>query len=275
MLARLVKNKLFWLVVVTVASLATLSATSKPRDNLMFYEKAFSYLYVPIQKGFAYTTGNVQEMFSYFNDSKVLTDENEQLKLRVAQLEDEVRKLSGLQEENERLREVLRVKGKFDNYEMVTCRIISKEAGNWFNIFTIDKGTNDGIDYNMAVITPKGLVGKVVYSTPESSKVVAIIDNGSYASARLSKTRDLVGIRGDLTLNDQGLIRMVYIPVGVQVSEGDIVETSGMGGIFPSGIMIGTVVKVDNDKPQLMRSALVQPAADFKRLEEVVVLKRK
>lgn len=275
MLARLAKNKIFWLVVVTLISIATLSSTSKSRDSLMFYEKALSYVYIPVQKGLAYVAYNIHDMLTYFDDAKAMSEENKNLKLRLEQIEEENRGLSELKVENDRLLGELELKGKFENYDTVVSRIIAKEMGNWFNIFTIDKGSKDGIEVNMTVITPKGLVGQVVSATPEASKVMAIIDSGSSVSARLSKTRDLVIVRGDLSLKDNGLIKMNFIPVGVEVAEGDIVVTSGIGGIFPRDIMIGKVVNVDNNKPQLMRYAVVQPEVDFKRLEEVMVLKNK
>ena len=295
MIARLVRSKLFWLFVATVASLATLSITSKTKENSMFYEKALSYVYVPVQKGLTYVGYNIQNSMAYFADAKLLSQENKELKFAIDKLEEENRKLMGLEQENKRLGNLLGIKDKFQNYEMITCRIIAKDSGNWFNTFTIDKGINDGISPNMTVITPNGIVGQTVSATPSSAKVMTIIDNGGAASARLSKSRELVVVSGDITLKEElpkdlqkslsnestvkhlnpPFIRMKYIPVGVQVSVGDEVETSGVGGIFPPGIMIGKVVEVDNDKPQLMRYAIIQPTVDFKRLEEVVVLKNK
>ncbi len=275
MIARLVRNKFFWLIVVTVFSLGALSITSRPRDNLLIHEKALSYIYVPMQKGLAYVAYNTQNALTYFNDAHKLSLENKALLEQVARLEEENRRLLSLEHENKWLRDAMGLKGRFENYHEITCRIIAKEAGNWFNLFTIDKGTRDGIDSGMTVITPKGLIGQTVSATPNSATVMAIIDSGSFASARLAESRDLVGVRGDLMLKDNGLVKLVYIPVGVQITEGDTVETSGMGGIFPPGIIIGKVVSVDNDKPQLMRSAVVQPGVDFKRLEQVIVLKKK
>jgi rod shape-determining protein MreC len=205
----------------------------------------------------------------------VLSIENQELKNKIAQLQEENRNLASFARENQRLQNILGISGKYENYDMVTCRIIAKDTGNWFNTFTIDKGTNDGIKTNMTVMAPQGLVGQTISSTPTSSKVMAIIDTGSSVSARLSQQRDLMVIRGDLTLKDQGLVKMNYIPVGVTVAQGDVIETSGMGGIFPEGIIIGKISKLENDKPQLMRYAIVQPQVDFRRLEEVVILRNK
>jgi len=274
-LARLFRNKIFLLVIIIVASLVALAYTSKTRASISFYEKTVDYVYSPVQKGLAYIAKNVQDTLGYFNNAKMITDENNTLKTKILELEEKNRKLAGFEYENQRLRDILDVKGKYENYSMLTCRIIAKESGNWFNIFTIDKGTSEGINYNMAVVTPKGIAGQVVSASPFSSKVMSIIDSGSSVSGRLSKTRDLVILRGDLKLKDNGLIKMLYIPVSAQIADGDIIETSGIGGIYPPGIMVGKIKNVDNEKPKALRYAVVEPAVDFKKLEEVIVLKPK
>lgn len=273
MITRLLKSKIFWLFVATVTCLVTLALTSKPREDVMFYEKVVNYVYIPVQKGISKISSGVKEVLLYFSDAKALSIENQNLKRRISELEEENRRLLGLEEENRRLNEILKLKSNFHNYETIVGRIIAKDPSNWFNIFVVDKGKKDGVNVNMAVVAPQGLVGQVTSVTYNSAKVMAIIDNNSSVSARLTKSRDLVVVRGDLSLKDQGLIKMNYIPVGVEVKEGDTVETSGIGGIFPKGIFIGRVIKVDNKQPQIMRYAIVQPAVDFKRLEEVVILK--
>lgn len=230
---------------------------------------------VPIQKGITLTVSKIEDSLLYFKDTKSVSLENQALSLKVDQLEEENRKLGGLAEENNRLREILGIKDKFENYQTITSRIIAKDPGNWFNYFTIDKGIADGVGANMAVLTPKGLVGQVVSATRNSARVMAIIDEGSSISARVEKSRDLVIVRGQMDLKDNGLAKLIYIPAGLQLQQGDIIETSGMGGIFPAGIMIGKVEQYSEDKPQLMRDAIIRPAVNFKNLEEVIVLKNK
>lgn len=275
MITRIIKNKSFWLVIATIASLVMLSTTVKVRENLFFFEKAVSYVYVPIQKGLSYIEYNISNTLLYFNNAKALSIENENLKNKIAQLEEENRSLISFAQENERLKEFLDISDKYDKYDKVTCKIIAKDTGNWFNTFTIDKGLNNGIKPNMTVMTPKGLVGQTISSTPTSSKVMAIIDARSSVSVRLTKQRNFMIVRGDLTLKEQGLVKMNYIPTEVIINQGDSIQTSGIGGIFPEGIMIGRIIRIENDKTRLMRYAIVQPEIDFKRLEEVVVLKNK
>jgi len=108
-----------------------------------------------------------------------------------------------------------------------------------------------------------------------TSKVISIIDEDSSISARLSKTSDLVVVKGDRKLKEQGLCIMNYIPADADVSAGDRVETSGVGGIYPKGILIGTVKEVRQRTNDLDRYAIIEPVVDFKRLEEVFILKPK
>ncbi len=125
----------------------------------------------------------------------------------------------------------------------------------------------------MPVITSKGLVGKVSAAQPFSSKIISIIEDGSAASAIVSKTGDLVVVKGDLKLSKEGLCKIEYIPVDLDLSQGDVIETSGMGGIYPKGIIIGTVKEVRQGESDLDKYAIVEPAVDLKRLSNVVILK--
>ena len=119
------------------------------------------------------------------------------------------------------------------------CSIIAKDPGNWFEVFTINRGKNDKITADSPVITAYGLVGRVSKTDLISSRVVSIIDIDSTVSARLSKTRDLIVVRGDVELKGKGLCRADYIPPNTDVMPGDTVETSGIGGIYPKELLLG------------------------------------
>jgi rod shape-determining protein MreC len=187
-------------------------------------------------------------------------------------LEREIDKVYRLQKENEELRNLLSFKEQFTQ-EFVGCNIISKDPGNLFEIFTIDRGSKDGISVNDPVVNSSGLVGRVSRVDLLSSKVISIIDAESSVSVRLSKTRDIVMLKGDAQLRTQGLCRLDYIPPDVDVAVGDKVETSGMSSLYPRGIIIGEVVEVIRNEGQFDYYAIVKPSVDFRRLEEVAVIK--
>ena len=184
-------------------------------------------------------------------------------------------KLIELKVKNEELRRALDIKDQYSNMDMIGANIIAKDMGNWFDIFTIDRGSKDGISNNYPIVTSNGLVGRVMQTDVFSSKVIAIIDEDSSISARLSRTSDLVIVKGDRKLKEQGLCIMNYIPADADISAGDRVETSGVGGIYPKGILIGKVKEVRQRTNELDRYAIIEPVVDFKRLEEVFILKDK
>ena len=166
-------------------------------------------------------------------------------------MESELDKVYRLQKENENLKKLLSFKEQFTQ-ETVGCNIISKDSGILFEIFTIDRGSKDGISVNDPVLNADGLVGRVSRVDLLSSKVVSIIDTESSVSARLSKSRDLVILRGDAELRTEGLCRLDYVPPDVEISVGDKVETSGMSSLYPKGVIIGEIVQVIKNEDSLI-----------------------
>ena len=231
----------------------------------------------PLQKFFLSTGEKVEYFFSMFKEIKTLKEENEELKIKISELEKENRELLEYRDKINDLRSALRLKSQFEDYELVGANIIAIDAGNWFNLFTIDIGKKDGINNDYPVITStKGLVGRVLRADLTSSKVISIIDEDSVVSCWLSKSGGgHVMVRGDLTLKEQGLCMMYNIPQNVDVAVGDVVETSGLGGIYPKGILVGRVEEIVNAEDKYFRYAIIKPEVDFKKLREVYILKIK
>lgn len=261
------------LIVVLLLVLAAVSHNEKSRVNII--SNIISIPAVPMQKAVFFIDEKITSFISYFEDVKAIREENEQLKQKLSQLEQDVRDIERLRKENKELRDALNFKDQYEEYEFMGANIIAKDPGNWFDVFTIDRGSKDGIEENSPVITAYGLVGRVSKIDAFTSKVISIIDMDSNVSARLSKSRDLIVVRGDMELRNKGLCRADYIPPDVDVLPGDTVETSGIGGIFPKGIIIGKVVKVVQNEGQYDSYAIIEPVVDFKRLEDVIVLKKK
>jgi len=231
----------------------------------------------PVQKAFSFASRRIDAALTFFNDIKAIKQENEELKIKVKELEKERNDLLEYREKIKVLKEALNLKEQFEDYELTGANVIGKDQGNWFNIFKIDRGKKDGIASDYAVVTAtKGLVGRISTVDLTSSKVVSIIDEDSVVSGWISKPQGgPVVVRGDLTLKEKGLCRMDTIPVDVDVAVNDVIETSGLGGIYPKGIIIGKVKEVKKTNSELNRYAIIEPAVDFKRLEEVFVLKHR
>ncbi|MDP4180791.1 MAG: rod shape-determining protein MreC [Bacillota bacterium] len=274
-MVRLLKKKSFLIVLVSLILIVIMGITSTRSSKLGWFGNLLNSVVSPVQKALSSSGHKVDSTVSFFKDSKAINDENEKLKQRVDQLEKENDSLKELKTKNDLLIEALDLKNQLKQFDYISANIIAKDPGNWFNVFTIDKGSNDKIDKDYAVVASKGLVGRVMVAGPFSSKVISVIDIDSTVSGRLTKTRDYVEIKGDLSLRDQGLCKMYNISPDVDVAVGDKVETSGIGGIFPKGIAIGEVTEIRQINNELDRYAIVKPVVDFRRLEDVFVLKSK
>lgn len=269
---RLFENKVFIisLVVILLFVLAALTANENGKFNV--FRNAFSVPLNPLQRGIKSVGDSIKGTINFFRDARTSQQENAELKKKLQEAERDLEKVYRLEKENEDLKKLLSFKDQFIQ-ELVGCNVTSKDAGNWFEIFTIDRGSKDGIAVNDPVINANGLVGRVSRVDLLSSKVVSIIDTESSVSARLSKSRDLVILKGDAQLRMDGFCRLDYIPPDVEVSVGDKVETSGMSSLYPKGIIIGEIIQVIKNEGQYDYYAIVKPAVDFRRLEEVAVIK--
>jgi len=270
---KLLKSKWIWLLTISIVLIIVMGLTSDYGNKSNIISSIISVPLTPIQKLISMTDNKISETREMFRDMSAVKQENEALKVELERLKKENRELQEYKVKNEELVRLLDIKNQFSEYEPIGANIIAKDPGNWFNTFKIDRGINEGIHKNSPVINADGLVGRVAASQPFSSQVISLIDTNTTVSAKIIRTRDPVRIRGDLSLINEGLCIMDYISPDSNIQVGDTVETSGLGGIYPKGIMIGTVIEIREISSEANRYALVRPSVDFRRLEDVLVLK--
>lgn len=234
-------------------------------------------LIAPVQKGINSVGSWLSGLTSNFSDASALREENEALQERVDQLTAENSQLVLDQEELDRLRELFDLSGQYSDYEQIGARVIAKDSGNWYDSFTIDKGSEDGIQVDCNVISGGGLVGIVTEVGPGWSTVRSIIDDNSNVSAMVSTTTDTCIIAGNLQLIDQGTLSLVKLTdKGNRVHVGDKVVTSNISEKYLPGILIGYISELNNDANNLTKSGQITPVVDFEHLQEVlVILERK
>ncbi len=270
-----VKNRQIMIVtVVTIIILVVIGFTSGNRQNLSQVEGFLGSVFGPVQRalysGATSISDFIRDVQKRGETGQSLKEMEEKLKV----LEQDNLRLKELERENSRLKTLLDFKQEHQDFVVTGARVIGKSPGNWFNMLAVDKGSNDGIEQNMAVISQDGLVGRVVEVGTTWSKVLAIVDGRSSVSAIVERTRDTGIIRGNNTLVfEDGLSSMVYLPDDSEVIPGDKVITSGLGGVFPKGIYIGQVMEVVKEKQNLFKYAVIKPAVDFQRIEEVLLVK--
>ncbi len=261
------------LIGITVLLVVLMALSTIPSAKSNFVSDVLGVVISPVQKGISAVIGGVEGFFGSIANMRRYEDENRQLKEQVDLLESEVRETEELKKENTRLRAMLDMQERETAYDMEAAEVIAKDAGNWFLTFTIDKGTSHGIAQGDAVVTTEGLVGSVYEVGTTWAKVQSIIDSTSSAGAAIKRTGDTGVVEGDLKLQNEGLCAFVYLRRDANVTAGDYVETSGLGGIYPPGLYIGKVREVSVDAGGVSQRAVVEPAVEFDRLSEVFVMK--
>lgn len=261
-------------IVITIVILIILVFVSNMNvENLSYIENIASKVVMPIQNGLTYLKNKITGNNTFFADISKLQQENEELKKKNAELESNLREFEIVKSENTTLKEYLNLSEQYGNYTTKAAYIINKDISNYNNTFVINIGKKDGIETNMTVISEKGLVGHIVSTTNNTSKVQTIVDTSSTVSATLSSSRDNLICKG--TLEERGMLKASYIPTNANLIQGDVIETSGMGGIYPKGIKIGTIEKIQNTRNIVDRTAIIKPAVDFEKVETVLVITKK
>lgn len=256
--------KFFALGIFLIASLSYYSFHLRHKDTPSTLERHLLTLVYPLQKSVILTTDGVAAIWAnLFGSSDA---ETERLRSENAQLKEQLVDHKELQQENERLRKLISFSAQRDE-KMVTAQVIGVDATSWFRSITIDRGSSDLIREGMAVVSAYGVVGRVVTCTPHSSRVLLLVDASSKLSTLIERTRARAICRGD---GDS--MNLDYLPLTDDVQVGDLLVTSGLGGGFPKGLIVGAVSRVDKRGYGMFQTVKVEPAVDFEHLEEVLVI---
>ncbi|WP_295580048.1 rod shape-determining protein MreC [uncultured Oscillibacter sp.] len=255
-------------IAVALAVLSFLSNTSSPLTN------AVNVLASPFRSAYTAVATWFNDKQAYYKDTTALEEENAALRVRIAQMEEAVRQAEAYQEENRRYRELLNLREQRREFTYEAAYITEHAVTNWTSSLTLNKGTLHGVAVNDCVIDETGaLVGIVSETGTNWSKVLTIVDTDTSLGARVFRTKDLGLAQGDFSLMGDGRLRLDFLPADCQLLGGDLVETSGLGGFYPSGLVIGSVEEVQVDDSGAASYAILAPSVDFDALTEVFVIK--
>lgn len=228
---------------------------------------------VPFQTGISRAGTWIAQRSEELKSLRDVLAENERLQAQVDALTIENNSLQQDKYELNNLRELYKLDQEYDEFQKVGARVVSKNSGNWFNTFVIDKGSLDGIAVDMNVMAGSGLVGRVTEVGDNWAKVVAIIDDNSNVSAMILSTEDSCMVQGNLETMNRGVITFSkLINSENAVSEGDKVVTSHISTKYLPGILIGYISEIKADSNNLTSSGYITPVVDFAHLEEVLVI---
>lgn len=271
------KHILIMIIIIVIIILAIFSFTLKEDRQLNKFESLIKDTVTGVQK---VVTSPFNWIFTKIDDYKELINIRE----KYQKLLPEVDRIDSLTTENielrkqlEAMKEELDIKYTINQYEYLNATVISRNISYWYNTITIDKGTYNGVETNMVVVNSDGLIGKVVSTTTFTSdvKLLTTSDTNNKISVAISNgSNKLYGLIKDYNYNTNSL-EVEGISNTETVSIGDSVYTSGLGGVFPSGILIGKVTEITTDEYDLAKIINVSPIADFDNINYVAILKRK
>ncbi|MEN8077506.1 rod shape-determining protein MreC [Clostridioides difficile] len=266
------KNKLaVTIVVLSVAFFGIIIFSIKSNSNII--SSGVGSVISPLQKIVYNVNDKIKGSFEFFLNFSKVKQENEELAAKNAELENKLIEYNRMKDENTRLREMFNYSEANKNYNYIGCNIIGYSGGNISDGYIIDKGTKDGVEKDMIIITPVGLVGKVTKAESNSSIVQTILNQNIAVASMVESTRETTGILQGITDNkNKNLTKLSNIPIDSEIKEGDVILTSGLGGMYPQEIRIGEVVSVEVDSVGIMKTATVKPYVDFNKLEELFVV---
>ena len=228
----------------------------------------------PMQKGVNQLGSGLTNLREHLRTKKSLEKENEELRTQLADAQQNLNQVQLNQEELDNLKSLYDMDQNYADYDKIAANVIGKDAGNWFSVFLIDRGSNDGITVGMNVLADGGLAGIVIQVGPNYAKVRSIIDDNSNVSARNLSTSDLFVVSGSLkTMNESSLIDFDDLrDKEDQAKVGDQIVTSNISDMFLEGIPIGYITDIKTDSNNLTKSGHIATIVDFEHLDDVFVI---
>lgn len=258
-------------IIITIVILIILVIITNIESSKLYnFQNIISKIVLPVQNGITYIQNKISGNNIFFADLDNLKQENEDLKQKNSELEQQLRELEIIKAENETLKQYGTLAEKYQSYKVVPAYVINRDITNYSKTIIVNVGKEDGIEENMTVIADQGLVGNVISVTSNTAKIQTIIDSASSTSSLASSTRDTMICKG--TIDGTSTLKATYISIDSDIIEGDSVESSGMGGIYPKGIHIGKITKITEGKNKIDKVVEVQTAVDFEKLETVLII---
>ncbi len=229
----------------------------------------------PMQKGINTVGHFISDKLDLLSTKQSLLEENSELKKKLDEQSYQNKILVGENSELENYRKLYKLSKKYPDYPKVAATVISRDGNNWFRVFTIDKGTEDGVEVDMNVISGNGLVGIVSEAGKHYAKVRSIIDDKSNVSAMFESSGETCMVKGNMESINSGYIDVEMISNMANVKEGEEIVTSHVSDKFLQGLSIGYVKDITNDASTLTKTAHLTPSVNFDQLEYVLVITQK
>lgn len=263
----------FFVGVAVVAVLCILAALySGVTGNPSPVTRIVGFVTTPVQRLATGVSGFFSRGLSYFTDFDALQAENEELRRQLREMEQTVRDAELALEENARLRQQAGQPERMRELTTISAEVIARNPGDWATTLTLDKGSNHGVEEGDLVTTVDGMVGYVSEVQSNYCEITTVVDVEMQCGALITRTRETAIAEGDYDLMADGNLRLSYLTEDASVVIGDTVETSGRGGLFPKGVMIGTVESVLPEANGISYYAVLRPFVDVDSVSSVSIV---
>lgn len=262
------KAKIIMAIALVLAVILTVSSIIGAKTG----QNAVQVMLSPFRSAYSAFVRQAERLYNYLFRYEALEAENEELRHRIMEMEDDVRSADALQRENERLRSLLELAEDHEEYNWTAAYIVSWDASNWKSTFTLAKGTSSGIGTGMVVVTEFGeVVGLVTDAGTNWSTVTTLLDSSLEISAMVASTGYSGSVQGSYATGQEGKLRMNYLPSDAVLRNNDQVVTTG-STFYPRDLIIGYITDADFDETGVAKYAILSPAAEFDDLEQVFVI---
>jgi rod shape-determining protein MreC len=269
-------KRLIVLLVSIILLVALIGYSMSDRRSLTWSEQFMKDSVGWVQQVFKQPALYVAGFFENVNDLRNVYEENRVLKAHLDEYVQVAVEVNVLRRQNENLKDALEIQESLYDYNLTPALVIHRSPDRWNEYIGINKGQQDGIERDMAVITSKGLVGKVMHVSQFTATVQLLRDDDRTNRISAMVDAEDIEVFGFIEGFDEqsGALMLKKVEADAQIEEGQTVVTSGLGGVFPRGLLIGKVVRVELDEYGLTKNAYVEPSASFNNLDYVMIIKR-
>lgn len=240
--------------------------------HLSFLENLAGSLITPVQKFCSTVINSGGNLIKAYTDYEELKEENDKLKSELASAGQLIRDAEEYANENQSLKAMLGIAEENPDFEFAACLVVGSDQNGYSHTLTLNKGSADGLAKKDLVMTADGVVGFINEIGLTWCKVTTVLDSSCEIGAIVTRTQDVGVLDWDYTLSEDGLLKLAYLDAGVVLNSGDAVETSGVGGVFPKGVLLGRVRELRTESHGISQYAVLEPAVNVNAVSTVFVI---
>ena len=258
--------------IVTVILLGMVVLDTASHGHMTLFENLSGSLVTPVQNFFSTVIKHGGNLIKVYTEYEALAEENAKLKSELASASGLIRDAEEYANENQSLKAMLGIAEEHADFTFAACLVVGSDQNGYSHTLTLNKGSADGLERKDLVMTADGVVGYVNELGLTWCKVTTVLDSSCEIGGIVTRTQDIGVLDWDYSLSEEGLLKLAYLDTKVVLNSGDAVETSGVGGIFPKGILLGRVRELRTESHGISQYAVLEPAVAVEEVRTVFVI---